>query len=204
MPLDGIVVARHIVPGEVVDTNTTLLGVADVQQMWLMLDVRQEGAKYLSLDQPVLFQQGDDDDTPEIKGSLAWISTEAGDQTRTVKVRVNLPNKDGRLRGNTFGTGRIVLRQEPRAVVVPCEAVHWDGDCSVVFVRDKNFLLDGSPKFFHIRTVRLGVKDGDTTEIIAGVLPGEVIASRNSVVLEAQLLKSKLGAGCGCCAPVKD
>ena len=87
---------------------------------------------------------------------------------------------------------------------MPCEAVHWDGDCSVVFVRDKNFLLDGSPKFFHIRTVRLGVKDGDTTEIIAGVLPGEVIASRNSVVLEAQLLKSKLGAGCGCCAPVKD
>jgi membrane fusion protein, heavy metal efflux system len=36
------------------------------------------------------------------------------------------------------------------------------------------------------------------TEIIAGLLPGEIVAARNSVVLEAQLLKSNLGPGCGC------
>jgi hypothetical protein len=51
--------------------------------------------------------------------------------------------------------------------------------------------------------VRLGVQNGGTTEIIAGLLPGEVIASKNSVVLEAQLLKSNLGAGCACCAAPK-
>ena len=60
-----------------------------------------------------------------------------------MKVRVDLPNADGRLRANTFGTGRIVLREEPQAIVVPSEAVHWDGCCNVVFVRDKNFLQDG-------------------------------------------------------------
>jgi len=197
-PLDGVIVSCQIVPGEVVDTSTTLLDVADISQMWLTLDVKQDDAKFLSLGQTVLFRPSDSKDEPEIKGALAWISTEADDHTRTVKVRVDLPNADGRLRANTFGTGRIVLREEPRGVVVPSEAVHWDGGCNVVFVRDKNFLNEGSPKFFHIRTVRLGVKDEDTTEIIAGLLPGEVIASRNSVVLEAQLLKSNLGAGCGC------
>lgn len=197
-PLDGVVVTRNIVPGEVTDANATIFGVADVQQMWLMLDVRQDDAKYLSLGQTVLFRPSESKDEPEIKGSLAWISTEADDQTRTVKVRVNLPNRQGRLRANTFGTGRIVLREEPRAITVPSEAVHWDGDCNVVFVRDKNFLKEGAPKFFHIRKVRVGVKDGGATEIIAGLLPGEVIASKNSVVLEAQLLKSNLGAGCGC------
>ncbi len=197
-PLDGVVVNCQIVPGEVVDTSTMLLDVADISQMWLTLDVKQDDAKYLSLGQTVLFRPSDSKDEPEIKGSLAWISTEADDHTRTVKVRVDLPNADGRLRANTFGTGRIVLREEPRAVVVPSEAIHWDGGCNVVFVRDTNFLNEGAPKFFHIRTVRLGVKDQDTTEIIAGLLPGEVIASKNSVVLEAQLLKSNLGAGCGC------
>jgi cobalt-zinc-cadmium efflux system membrane fusion protein len=90
------------------------------------------------------------------------------------------------------------LRYEPRAVVVPSEAVHWDGCCNVVFVRDKNFLAEGSPKFFHVRKVRTGFKDDNGTEIIVGLLPGEVVASKNSVVLEAQLLKSNLGAGCGC------
>ncbi len=197
-PFDGVVVSRQIVPGEVVGASATLLGVADVRQMWLMLDVRQDEAKYMSLGQPVLFRPGDSTDEPDIKGSLAWISTEADDQTRTVKVRVNLPNVDGQLRANIFGTGRIVLREEPKAIVVPSEAVHWDGTCNVVFVRDKHFFDEGAVKFFHIRPVRLGVKDVDLTEIIAGVLPGEVIASKNSVVLEAQLLKSNLGAGCGC------
>jgi cobalt-zinc-cadmium efflux system membrane fusion protein len=197
-PLDGVVVERTIVPGEVIDNSAMLFGIADVRQMWLTLDVRQDEAKYLSLGQTVLFRPSDSENEPEIKGSLAWISTAADDQTRTVKVRVNLPNEDGRLRANTFGTGRIVLREEPRATVVPSEAVHWDGCCNVVFVRDKNFFNEGAPKFFHIRKVRPGVKDGETTEIIAGLLPGEVIASKNSVVLEAQLLKSNLGAGCGC------
>ena len=195
-PLDGVVVDRNVVPGEVVDTNTMIFAVADVQQMWLTLDVRQDEAKFLSLGQGVLFRPSDGKDEPEIRGSLAWISTAADDQTRTVKVRVDLPNEQGRLRANTFGTGRVVLREEPQAIVIPSEAVHWDGCCNVVFVRDKDFFNEGAPKFFHIRKVRLGVKDGDTTEIIAGLLPGEVIASKNSVVLEAQLLKSNLGAGC--------
>lgn len=199
-PLDGVVVECKIVPGEVVDTNTMLFGVSDVSRMWLMLDVRQEDAKYLSLGQTVRFRPSDSKDEPEIKGALSWISTAADEQTRTVKVRVDLPNADGKLRANMFGSGRIVLREEPDAVVVPSEAVHWDGCCNVVFVRDKDFLKEGAPKFFHIRKVRLGSKEGDATEVIAGLLPGEVIASKNSVVLEAQLLKGNLGAGCGCCS----
>jgi cobalt-zinc-cadmium efflux system membrane fusion protein len=166
--------------------------------MWLMLDVRQEDAHYLKLGQKVMFRPSDLPQGTEIDGSLAWISTAADDQTRTVKVRVDLPNQDGRLRANTFGMGRIVLREEPEAVVVPTEAIHSDGCCSVIFVRDKNFLADESPKFFHVRKVRVGVKEDGTTEVIAGVLPGEVIAAKNSAVLLAQLLKSNLGAGCGC------
>jgi cobalt-zinc-cadmium efflux system membrane fusion protein len=197
-PLEGVVVDRKVVAGEVVEAGRTVFGVADVRRMWLMLDVRQEYARYVSLGQAVLFQPGDSRDEPELRGAVSWISTAVDDQTRTLKVRVDLPNPDVRLRANTFGTGRIVLREEPRAIVISSEAVHWDGDCHVVFVRDKDFLREGAPKFFHVRKVRLGVQNGDTTEIIVGLLPGEVIASKNSVVLEAQLLKSNLGAGCGC------
>lgn len=197
-PMDGLIVNRDVVPGEVVDTTKLLFEVADVSSMWLMLDVRQEDAKYVSVGQPVLFRGSDNRTDPEIQGEVRWISTSADNQTRTVKMRVDLPNVDGRLRANTFGTGRIVLREEPQSLVVPSEAVHSDGDCSFVFVRDKNFLKEGSPKYFHVRQVRPGVKSGDTTEIIAGVLPGEIVASKNSTILAAQLLKNNLGAGCGC------
>ncbi len=198
-PLDGVVVERKVVAGEVVDATATIFTIADVDRMFLALSVRQEEAKYISLGQTVLFRPGDGKDEPEIKGAVDWISTAADEQTRTVKIRASLPNVTYGLRANVFGTGRIVLREEPKAVVVPNEAVHWDGCCNVVFVRDKNFLQEGAPKYFHIRKVRLGCKDENNTEIIVGLLPGEVIACKNSVVLEAQLLKSNLGAGCACC-----
>ena len=197
-PIDGVVVNRTLVAGEVVETTSPLFSVADIDQMWLVLDVREEDVKLLSLGQRVLFHPTNGGDEPDVEGLLSWMSTSVDDQTRTVEVRADVPNAEGRLRANTFGTGRVLLRQEAHAVVVPNEAVHWDGCCHVVFVRDKNYLIADEPKFFHIRKVRLGVKDSRGTEIIVGLLPGEVIATKNSVVLEAQLLKSNLGAGCGC------
>lgn len=195
-PLDGVIVTRNVVEGEVVDVSRLLFGVADVSRLWLTLNVRQEDAAYVSLGQSVLFRAGESEN--DVRGSVTWISTAADEKTRTVEVRVELPNADGLLRANTFGVGRIVLRDEPAAIVVPTEALHWDGMCHVVFVRDKSYFEPDAPKFFHVRPVRTGVKAGDITEIIVGLLPGEVIASKNSVVLEAQLLKGNLGAGCDC------
>src|SRR5262245_24352692 len=196
-PQEGIVIERHAVVGEVVDTKNVLFEIADVGHMWLILNVREDDAKYLALDQTVIFTPSSNRNGAEIRGSVSLISTASDVQTRTVKVRVELPNPEGRLRANTFGTGRIVLREEPRAIVVPTESIHWDGNCHVVFVRDRQFHEEGRPKFFYVRGVRLGVKEADQTEIIAGLLPGEVVATKNSVVLQAQLLKSQLGEGEG-------
>src|SRR5262245_45537675 len=165
-PLDGIIIERHVVAGEVVDTSKLLFAVADISQMWLTLSVREDDAKYVSLGQTVLFRPNSSAHESEIRGAVAWISTSADDQTRTIKVRVELPNADGRLRANTFGTGRIVLREEPKAIVVPTEAIHWDGSCHVAFVRDKNYHNADSPKFFHVRCVRPGVNEAGVTEII--------------------------------------
>jgi cobalt-zinc-cadmium efflux system membrane fusion protein len=112
-----------------------------------------------------------------------------------VEVRANLPDPEGRQRANTFGTGKIILRDETEVVVVPSEAVHWEGCCHVVFVRDRNYLKPDAPKVFHTRTVRIGAVDTKQTEIIAGVLPGELVAVKNSGVLRAELLRGNLGEG---------
>ncbi len=132
--------------------------------------MRLEDARYSSVGQEVLFRPSDSKHEPEIPGKVEWISTAADDQTRTPEDPGELPNEAGKLRANTFGTGRIVLRREPLAVFVPSDAIHWDGACYVVFVRDRNYHQEGSPKFFHVRSVRPGVKDAGQTEIIAGLL----------------------------------
>jgi cobalt-zinc-cadmium efflux system membrane fusion protein len=192
-PLDGVVVACEVVAGELVDTAKPLFIIADTTRMWLTLNVRQEDAERLVLGHPVRFRP--DGSGQEVTGAIAWISTAVDEKTRTVKVRADLDNRDGRLRANTFGPGRIVLREEKNAVVVPTEAVQWEGDCHIVFVRDRNFLQEGAPKVFHVRKVRPGARDEKYTEIIAGVLPGEVVATNGSGTLRGELLKNNLGEG---------
>ncbi len=198
-PLDGIVVERETAEGEVVDSSKPLFTVTDPTTMWLTLAVRQEDIARVRTGLPVLFRPSDASLGNEIQGTTSWVSTKADHKTRTVQVRVDLRNPDGALRANTFGTGRIVLRYEPHAIVIPSEAMRWDGCCHVVFVRDKDFFKKDAPKFFHVRQIRPGVRSGNATEIIVGLLPGEVVASTNSAELEAELLKGHLGAGCTCC-----
>jgi multidrug efflux pump subunit AcrA (membrane-fusion protein) len=193
------VIDRQAVAGEVVDSARMLFRVADPSRMWLTLNIPLEEAQLLSIRQPVRFNP--DGQKEELTGQLAWISTAADQQTRMVQVRADLPNIDRQLRNETFGTGRVILREEQGAIVVPAESVHWEGCCHIVFVRDKNyFTTPESPKVFHVRSVRMGVTHDGFTEIIAGVLPDEVVATKGSDVLRSQLLKNNLGEGCACVA----
>src|SRR5207253_8012082 len=123
-------------------------------RLWLNLHVRLEDVKYLRAraeagaapGQPVRFRP--DGGGAEVIGELTWLSTEADDKTRTVLARAVVANPQSKLRANTFGQGRIVLRAEARAVLVPGEAIHWEGDCHIVFVQDKDFFREGAPKVF--------------------------------------------------------
>ncbi len=185
---DGVVIAREVVAGEVVDTSKTMFVVADLRRMWVMLDLRLEDAASLALGQTVRFRPDGVLDDAAV-GTVAWISTAVDEKTRTVRVRAEVENPDGRLRAHTFGTAHVTVREAPQAVAVPKEAVQWEGCCHVVFVR----LTD---EIFQTRKVRLGTRSGGYTEVLVGVLPGEVVATTGSHVLKAEILKSKLGAGC--------
>ena len=195
-PLAGRVVERETVVGEVVDRGTQMFRLSDTRSVWLDLRVPAEEASLAQIGQEVRYRP--DGQAKEHRGKVIWISSDVDRQTRTVRVRAELANGDGSLRNESFGLGEIVLRDESDAIVVPDSSVQWDGENTLVFVRDKRFFEKDRPKFFVARSVRIGVSQGGFTEIIAGVLPGEVVASSGSDVLRAQLLKNNLGAGCTC------
>ncbi|MCA9077748.1 MAG: efflux RND transporter periplasmic adaptor subunit [Planctomycetaceae bacterium] len=194
--LDGVVVERKTVAGEVVDPSQMLFRIADTSRMWLRFNVALEDAAYLEVGQAVRFLPDGMQD--EVVGQISWVSTDVDKHTRTVEVRAEVENPDETLRNETFGMGRIILREAPDAVAVPKESVQWDGSCFVVFVRDRNYFDEDQPKIFHTRSVRPGVTADGYTEIIAGVLPGEVVVTTGSAVLRSQILKNNLGAGCTC------
>lgn len=195
-PLAGTIVQADLVTGEVVEPGQTLLTLADPRRVWLILHVRQEDARFVRTELPVRFVP--DDGGPELHGQVSWVSPVIEVRTRTLPVRVAVTAEDRILRDKTFGTGRIVLREEPHAVVVPRSAVHTTHDAHFIFVRNKEFFDEGAPKFFYVRQVRIGARDQDYVELLAGAVPGEVVATTGSAVLLAQLLRNTLGAGCGC------
>jgi cobalt-zinc-cadmium efflux system membrane fusion protein len=192
--IGGTVTSRDVVAGEVVDPSRMLFEIVDNSVVWLAVGVRSEDVPRLRVNQTKVVFEPDGSEKP-IEGTVSWISTEADHKTRTVRVRVNLENKDGKLRANTFGHGRVILREEENAFLVPNSAVHVEGGNHYLFVRDRRFREEGYPKVFHTRTVRVGAKDELNTEIIAGVLPGELVATKNSAMLMAELLRGKIGEG---------
>jgi cobalt-zinc-cadmium efflux system membrane fusion protein len=190
-PFDGVVIERAIVTGEVVQTARPQFVVADVSRMWLKLNVKKSDAVRLALDQTIWFSA---DGVPgELECILTWIGTEVDEKTRTVQVRAVTDNplvaspSQGRagqrlLRAHTFGTARIRVREERRAVVVPGSAVQWNGTNHVVFIPQ----TDG--KSFLARVVTPGVSRDGTTEIVRGIQRGEMVVAAGS-----HLLKSEMG-----------
>jgi cobalt-zinc-cadmium efflux system membrane fusion protein len=185
-PFDGTVIRRQAAVGEVVLTThpKTLFVVADVHQLHIDLSVRPEDMPGVRLGQSVLFR-------PDIQGSLAaparvsHISPEVDEKTRRVTVHAEVPNPDGRLRPNTFGTGQIILHEEPRALVVPRDAVQTDSGTPIVFVRI-------SDRSFEARPVCVGLQEGDIVAV-SGVSLGEEVVTTGSFALKSQLSRERIG-----------
>ncbi len=172
-PLDGVVIDRTASAGEVVDPARILFQVADVSRMWLTINVPLESMNQIAPGQSVRFHT--DGNSKVTMGAIDWISTSADKTTRMVQARASLDNQNKLLRNETFGSVEVLLRSESDAIVIPSTASHWEGCCQVVFVRDKGYFdSPESPKVFHVRTVRIGANDGKYSEILSGVLPGEL------------------------------
>lgn len=187
-PLDGTVVSQGVVAGEVVDVARTLFVIADTSRVWLTAELAPKDAAHVRIGQAISFIP-DGGSGEACTGSISWVSTEVSDKTRTVRVRAEVLNPDGRLLAHTFGRARIEVRSAAAALVVPEEAVQPDGPASLVFVRLNE-------EVYRPRVVRLGAHSGGFVEVLAGLEAGETIVTRGSYVLAAQANRGKLGAGC--------
>lgn len=187
-PFDGVVLSADVVAGEVVEAGKALFVVVDPSRLWLTLHVAPVDVARVSVGQTVVFRP---DGLPEeFTGQLTWVGTAADETTRAVPVRAELANDSGQLRASTFGKGRVVLREVKDALVVPHAAVQSVSGTPVVFVRDREFLKPGGPKVFHVRPVRVGGKDAQNTEVLSGLEPGEVVATKGSSLLLDELKRA--------------
>lgn len=156
-PFDSVVIKRDIVEGEMVTPATPQFHLANLTRLWVCIHVRLEDVGRLKGGEEVLFHlNGPDQDAPPAR--ITWISAEVDEKTRTVNVRAEVANPEGRLRPGTFGDARIVVGRQKR-LLVPSEALQFDGTSYVVFVRSE------SDTKFQPRRVKVGSRYNDLTVV---------------------------------------
>jgi len=191
-PFDGIVIERHAVQGEVIDTQASLFAIADTSSMWAILDVRESDIRNVKVGQRVQVSLSAAPDVTH-DGVIEWISAAVDETTRTLKARARLDNSaagaDGSLRAHMFGRAQIIAADQQSHLIVPHDAVQWDGCCNLVFVRQTDSI-------FQPFKVRLGADLGEQYVVLDGLREGDEIVTDGGFLLKTQLLKDSIGAGC--------
>ena len=100
-PRGGIVIEKHVEQGAYVKTGTRLYTIADMSQLWINLDAYESDLMWLRYGQEVEIAT-EAYPGQVFQGTIAFIDPVLNTKTRTVKVRVNVSNEDGRLKPEMF------------------------------------------------------------------------------------------------------
>ena len=176
-PASGVVVEKTAVEGMHVTPGQTLFRIADLSSVWLEANVYERDMAAIRIGQAatVTFEA-----YPEQRftGRVTYIYPFVDEQTRTVKVRYQLPNPRGLLRPGMYAT--VVLTTPALSLLsVPADAVLDSGAEQVVFVA----LGDG---YFEPRRVRTARRVDAMVEIIEGLKEGEEVATGATFFLDSE------------------
>ncbi len=108
-PTSGIVIHKNAIEGMYVETGTRIYTIADLSQVWVKLDAYESDLEWLRYGQEVEFTTVSYPGQV-FKGTISFIDPILNERTRTVKVRVNVPNPDGRLKPSMFVKAVVLAR----------------------------------------------------------------------------------------------
>ena len=175
-PIDGIVVERNATIGASVGTDANLFKIIDLSRVWIDADVFEKDLPRVRPGQEVKLTVTAFP-ASTFSGKVILINSVVDPDTRTVKVRTEVANPDGRLKPDMFANVQIVTDVNRAAISIPRSAVLNDEGKAIVFVAEGN----GYKK----RQVQAGIQDNDRVEIVDGLSTGDkVVVKGNYLLLE--------------------
>ena len=170
-PMSGIVIHKNAVEGMYVDTGTRIYTIADLSKVWVMLDAYESDIALLRYGQKVEFQT--EAYPGEIfKGQISFIEPVLNAETRTVKVRVNVDNSEGKIKPEMFVRAVVKVKLGAHNKVVAEElAGKWISPMHPEIIKNSPGTCDicGMPL---VRTESLGyVSEDDLNPEIPLVIP---------------------------------
>ncbi len=177
-PHDGVVKDLNVREGMYVTPMLELAALADFSRMWVIAEVFPQQAGWLSQGLPVEVRAKEQSGLV-VQGKVDYVYPEMAANTRTVTVRVQVPNADAGLLFNQYVEVRIFAAPREDVLYVPSEAVIRTG-------KESRVLLAYSGGRFESRIVATGMQSGGNTEILSGLSQGDSVVVSGQFLLDSE------------------
>jgi membrane fusion protein, copper/silver efflux system len=176
-PISGEIAEKRVIDGQAVQAGDNLFLIADRSVLWVDLAVFETDARMLSVGVPVELTV---DALPgrTYRGRVTFIHPSLDTTTRTLTARVEVKNRDRKLRPGMYVTARLAPASTQR-LTVPLTAVLPTGTRQLVFVNR------GDGRFVP-RDVQTGVRSDSLVEIVSGLKPGDEVVASATYLLDSE------------------
>ena len=184
-PGAGVVIEKEITQGEVVEPAKKVFTISDLSTVWVLLNIHEKDLAKVKQGTTVKIQT-ESYPGAVFAGKVAYIGNIVDPQSRTVPVRVVVPNPQARLKPGMFATAEVVTGiSSTEAIMIPSSATQKIEGKPSVFLQEK----DGS---FAKRELELGREFGNSVEVKSGLKEGELVVVTGAFTLKSELLKEGL------------
>jgi Cu(I)/Ag(I) efflux system membrane fusion protein len=178
-PVNGVVTERNVTAGAFIEMGSDLYKIADLSTVWVLAHVYEYELPYVKMGQSAHIElsyfPGE-----MFHGTVSYIYPYLNEMTRDVKVRIELPNPDLKLKPEMYVNVIIASELPGKRIVVPEEAVIHSGKRDIVFV-------DASGGKYSPREVITGASgEGNVIEIKQGLMSNEVVVVSAQFMLDSE------------------
>ena len=174
-PLDGVVTDRPLYEGDLANANQPILTVMDISKLIAKAHIAQSEAAFLKVGNPAELRVPGLDDP--VKGRVTLVSPALDPGSTTIEVWVEASKPDPALRPGITVTLSITAKTVKDAIVVPTSAVFKSPEGADIV------LLAGSDGHAHVKSVEIGVRAADRTQIVSGIKAGDAVISSGGYAL---------------------
>jgi len=193
-PFEGRVIARNLTKGEVVEVTEKLFTISDLSVVLVMANIPEKDIPFIRADAA----SSDKSSVEQLvdvlltaypgevfHGKITYVGDVLDPATRTMKLRLEVPNPHRKLKPEMYATIRVHSLPEPGVLMVPEAAVQRERERRFVFVQR-------DARTFEARDVRLGESNGEVVKVLDGLQEGEPIVVKGAYVLKSELLSDQI------------
>ena len=189
-PVEGIVIQRDVVPGNLYDNDDVLMVIAPLDHLFVWVNVYEADQARVAINQQMDIRFPYLDKT--LVGKVEYVANEVSKDTRAIQIRASIPNFDSKLKAAMLVRATLNIPPEPGQTVIPRLAMVVMNGSEFAFVQKepKNPHDSSEVLQFERRQLLVAEERDDHVVVKTGLKPGEHVASNGSLVL-AQLFEDQ-------------